>query len=95
MNDQPDNLLPPRLRPPAELSDEQLEELRKSGEWNQGHFAEYQARQFQNLKESVDRLAKPHRVVRWTLAVASLTFVVCVIGYWDQIARLIRALRFW
>jgi hypothetical protein len=46
MKDQNENSLPPNLRPPAELSNNQLEQLRKSGEWNQGHFAEYQARHF-------------------------------------------------
>ena len=47
MKDSPENSLPPNLRPPAELSNEQLEELRKSGQWNQGHLAEYQVRQFE------------------------------------------------
>jgi hypothetical protein len=47
------------------------------------------------VKRSVDRLAKPHHLLWWTFAVAFLTFVVCVIGYWDQIVRLLRALRLW
>ena len=46
----------------------------------------------QRLKDSVDRLAKPHRLLWWTFVVTSLTLIVCVIGYWDQIVRLIRAL---
>jgi hypothetical protein len=44
------------------------------------------------LKESVDRLSKPHCLIWWTFLVALLTLIVCVIGYWDQIVRLIRAL---
>ena len=44
------------------------------------------------LKDSVDRLLKPNRLLWWTFWVAVLTLVVCVIGYWDQIIRAIRAL---
>ena len=47
------------------------------------------------VKQSVDRLAKPHHLLWWTFVVAFLTLVVCVIGYWDQIIRLLRALRLW
>ena len=47
------------------------------------------------LKASVDRLLKPHPLVWWTFTVALLTLIVCVIGYWDQIARLFLALKFW
>src|SRR3989442_8452985 len=42
-----------------------------------------------------DLLSKPHRLIWWTFWVASLTLIVCVIGYWDQIVRLLRALRLW
>jgi hypothetical protein len=92
MSDHIDNSFPPN---PARLTDGQLEELRQQGNWRESHFVEYQTRQLQNLKESVDRLAKPHRLLWWTFGVAGLTLIVCVIGYLDQIARLFRALRFW
>ena len=45
--------------------------------------------------EASARMAKPHCLLWWTFAVAFLTFVVCVIGYWDQIVRLLQALRLW
>jgi hypothetical protein len=48
-----------------------------------------------DVKRSVDQLSHPHRLLWWTFAVALLTLVVCVIGYWDQILRLLRGLQLW
>jgi hypothetical protein len=48
-----------------------------------------------DLKVAIARLEKPHWIIRWTLVVASLTLIVCVIGYWEQIKIFVRALKFW
>lgn len=48
-----------------------------------------------DMKQSLERLSEPHGLLWWTFAVALLTLIVCVIGYWDQIVRLLRALRLW
>jgi hypothetical protein len=45
------------------------------------------------LQATLDQIAKPSRLLWWTFSIAVLTLVVSVIGYWDQILRLIQALR--
>ena len=50
--------------------------------------------EYRNVQVSIHRAAKPHWVAWATFVVAVLTFLVCMIGYWDQIVRLFRALRF-
>ena len=75
----------------SQLSTEQLEAELAKTDWGSPHFIaltqERQRRQLESLK-------KPHWIVRWTLVISALTLVVCVIGYWDQIVRFVRALQF-
>jgi hypothetical protein len=99
---------PPRKPKPHELDDDQLETELRHNPYDAPLVQERQKRQLsglnklteqvfqtqKDLKESVDHLAKPHWIVRWTLLVAILTLFVCVIGYWTEIARFFRALRF-
>lgn len=80
-------------------SDEELERRILHAGWGGPHYTaliqERQRRQLQKLQSEMGSLKKPHPVMWWTLAVAVLTLIVCVIGYWDQIKRLFQALRFW
>jgi hypothetical protein len=55
--------------------------------------AELQRRELKQIGSEVARLKRPHPVVWWTFIVATLTLIVCAIGYWDQIVRLFRALK--
>ena len=76
----------------SQLSPEKLEAELTKTDWGSPHFmALTQERQ----RRQLESLQKPHWIVRWTLVVAVLTLVVCVIGYWDQIVRFVRALQFW
>lgn len=61
-----------------------------------GHIDEfYRMATAQRERLHFDLLGKRHRLNWWILGVATLTFVVCVIGYWDQIVRLLRWLGLW
>ena len=74
----------------SKLSPEKLEAELAKADWGSPHFiALSQERQ----RRQLDDLKKPHRLLWWTFVVALLTLIVSVIGYWDQIARLLQALR--
>jgi hypothetical protein len=80
-------------------SDEELEHQILHAGWNSPHYTaliqERQRRHWERLQSEITALKKPHPAVWWTLVVAVLTLIVCLIGYWDQIIRFLRAMRFW
>ena len=79
------------------LTHKQLVDKADSGLRGQGAIVETLLRLSDGQKElsrSVDRLARP-RWIQWAiLAATCLTLVVCVIGHWDQIVRLLQFFRF-
>ena len=79
------------------LTPKQLVEEADLGLRGQGAIVEAMLRLSDGQKElrhSVDRLARPHWI-QWAILTGTLlTLLVCVIGYLDQIVRLIRAFRF-
>jgi hypothetical protein len=76
---------PPAPTPAPKLTDDELEQRRRQG-WNPADAVEHQSRQLQKLldgqgtlKDSVDRLARPHWVLWATLVATAIAAIAGVI----------------